>query len=133
MNWREEHTQCLHRKKDGTRCQLDTAPGDYVCGHHTIGLEDIFEDPMAVVAKFRLYFPKNHHPACDRKGQNDCDCPDRTFGELLGARLQASRNRKPAKDKVAPSNGSSGNARQDSIDSSLLQLDNGRRLVVGNA
>ena len=84
MNWREEHTQCLHRKKDGTRCQLDTAPGDYVCGHHTIGLEDIFEDPMAVVAKFRLYFPKNHHPACDRKGQNDCDCPDRTFGELLG-------------------------------------------------
>ena len=84
MNWREEHTQCLHRKKDGTRCQLDTAPGDYVCGHHTIGLEDIFEDPMAVVAKFRLYFPKNHHPACDRKGQNDCSCPDRTFGELLG-------------------------------------------------
>lgn len=92
MNWREEHTQCLHRKKDGTRCQLDTKPGDYVCGHHTIGLEDIFEDPMAVVAKFRLYFPKNHHPACDRKGQNDCDCPDRSFGELLGLAYKRAAN-----------------------------------------
>lgn len=88
MNWREEHTQCLHRKKDGTRCQLDTAPGDFACRHHTIAVNDFIEDPMAVIAKFRKYFPKNHHPACDRKGQNDCDCPDRTFGELAGLAYQ---------------------------------------------
>ena len=29
------------------------------------------------------YFPKHHHPACDRTGQNDCDCPDKTSGELF--------------------------------------------------
>ena len=67
MNQREEHTQCLHGKKDGTRCQLDTAPGDFACRHHTIAVNDFIEDPMAVIAKFRQYFPKNHHPACDRE------------------------------------------------------------------
>tara|TARA_Y100001973_G_C5181142_1_gene324975 strand:- start:232 stop:1440 length:1209 start_codon:yes stop_codon:yes gene_type:complete len=88
MNWRDEVTQCLHKKNDGTRCSLDTQPGEYACTHHTIGLDDYINDPMAVIAKFRLYFPKNHHPACDRKGQNDCDCPDRTFGELAGLAYQ---------------------------------------------
>ena len=29
------------------------------------------------------YFPKNHHPACDRTGQNDCDCPDKPIGQIL--------------------------------------------------
>ncbi len=40
------------------------------------------------------YFPKHHHPACDRTGQNDCDCPDKTSGELflesINKALQAS-------------------------------------------
>ena len=82
MKWENEFTQCLHKKKDGGRCQIDTEPGQYVCGHHSIGIDDYIEDPLKVIAKFRLYFPKNHHPACDRKGQNDCSCPERTLGEL---------------------------------------------------
>jgi hypothetical protein len=88
MNWKDDFTQCLHRKKDGTQCKIETSPEEYVCGHHTVGLDDYFADPIKVIAKFRLYFPKNHHPACDRKGQNDCSCPDRTLGELAGLAYQ---------------------------------------------
>ena len=29
------------------------------------------------------YFPKNHHPACDRTGQNDWNCPDKPIGQIL--------------------------------------------------
>ena len=105
MNWRED-TRNVYTAKDGTRCQLDTAPGDFVCRHHTIAVNDFIEDPMAVIARFRQYFPKNHHPACDRKGQNDCDCPDRTFGELAGLAYQRAAKNVAPTYTTPPSNGS---------------------------
>ena len=40
-------------------------------------------NPFLATGLFTQYFPKNHHPACDRTGQNDCDCPDKSVGQLL--------------------------------------------------
>ncbi len=88
MNWEEHTTRCIHIKRDGKRCSNECEAGKYVCEHHEIGLDDFVADPIKTVAMYRRYFPKDHNPACDRKGQNDCDCPDRGFGKLLGLTLQ---------------------------------------------
>ena len=88
MNWREDVTRCIHVKKDGNACKLDCIPGEYVCEHHCIGIDDFIVAPVHSIAMFRDYFPKNHNPACDRKGQNDCDCPERSFGQLSALTLK---------------------------------------------
>jgi len=38
--------------------------------------------PSRVAGIMKSRFPKRHHPACDRKGQNDCDCHTYSSGAL---------------------------------------------------
>ena len=100
VNWRTDWTQCDARKKDGTRCKIGSdpiyrpeellEPGVYLCEHHRYDLDSFIKGPLEVTEMYKRYFPKNHHPACDRKGQNDCDCPDRHEGVLLGLTLKRS-------------------------------------------
>jgi DNA primase catalytic subunit len=39
-------------------------------------------DPDYVAGLMKARYPKRHHPACDRKGQNDCDCHTYSSGAL---------------------------------------------------
>ncbi len=61
----------------------------YLCHHHNYDLKAMVEDWESCVDKFAHNFPKNHHPACDRKSQNDCDCPDFTRGAHAMMTLKA--------------------------------------------
>ena len=82
--WIERNTKCTAVKKDGHRCKLHAPKGDIRCEHHSFGIMSFLRNPFLAMGTYTAeYFPKNHHPACDRTGQNDCDCPDKTTGELL--------------------------------------------------
>lgn len=48
--------------------------GERFCEHHDIDLAAFAKNPGACVKITQSRFPKRHHPACDRKGENDCDC-----------------------------------------------------------
>jgi len=48
---------------------------------------------MQVVKDFSRYFPKEHHPACDRKGQNDCDCVDLPLATVTARALKRAFHR----------------------------------------
>jgi DNA primase catalytic subunit len=39
-------------------------------------------NPNYAASLMKARFPKRHHPACDRKGQNDCDCHTYSNGAL---------------------------------------------------
>ena len=70
-------------KKDGHRCKLTASAGDIRCEHHAFDMVSFLRNPLLATGLYTQYFPKNHHPACDRTGQNDCDCPDKTTAQLL--------------------------------------------------
>jgi DNA primase catalytic subunit len=100
VDWRTDFTQCIARKKDGARCRVGAdpldapedllPPGEALCEHHRYHVDAFIEDPLHVASMYQRYFPKEHHPACDRKGQNDCDCPDRDAGRMMGLALKRS-------------------------------------------
>ena len=50
---------------------------------NTIPLTWFRSTTTVMAAGLRASTSKHHHPACDRTGQNDCDCPDKTSGELF--------------------------------------------------
>ena len=70
-------------KKDGHRCKLTASAGDIRCEHHAFDMVSFLRNPFLATGLYTQYFPKNHHPACDRTVQNDCDCPDKTTAQLL--------------------------------------------------
>ena len=51
-----------------TRCKLHAGPDEVFCEHHAYDLALSFE-PLHVIGLYGKYFPKQHHPACDRKEQ----------------------------------------------------------------
>lgn len=81
--WITQNTKCTAIKKDGHRCKLVAKPGDIRCEHHAYEVMSFLRNPFLATGLYTQYFPKNHHPACDRTGQNDCDCEDKTVGQLL--------------------------------------------------
>ena len=81
--WTKRNTKCTAIKKDGHRCKIHAPPGDIRCEHHSFEVMSFLRNPFLATGLFTQYFPKNHHPACDRTGQNDCDCPDKSVGQLL--------------------------------------------------
>ena len=81
--WTTKNTKCTAVKKDGHRCKLTAKPGDIRCEHHAYEAMSFLRNPFLATGLYTQYFPKNHHPACDRTGQNDCDCPDKTTAQLL--------------------------------------------------
>jgi len=87
-DWRQDDTRCIARKKDGTQCKLEVGPGEMFCEHHNYDLRAFIRNPLEVVALYGRYFPKQHHPACDRKGANDCDCPNLPLASLFARTLR---------------------------------------------
>mgnify|MGYP001192140846 FL=1 len=86
--WEHNYTRCDATKKDGTRCKLEAKPGEVFCEHHAYDLRSFIRNPLNVISLFGKYFPKQHHPACDRKGANDCDCPALPLATLTARALR---------------------------------------------
>ena len=84
-HWKQRKTRCRAKKKDGVRCKMSADKGEYLCEHHDYDIRGIIRKPLRMITEYAKYFPKQHHPACDRKGKNDCDCPDLPL-LTLGAR-----------------------------------------------
>jgi DNA primase catalytic subunit len=82
MKWKNEITRCKAATSSGKRCKIDTNVGNYLCEHHKQDLIHYVKDPSYVVGLTKSRYPKRHHPACDRKGQNDCSCHTFSTGAL---------------------------------------------------
>ena len=81
--WLTKNTKCSAVKKDGHRCKLSAPAGEVRCEHHSYEVASFLRMPLIATGLYTQYFPKHHHPACDRTGQNDCACPDKTTAQLL--------------------------------------------------
>ena len=80
-HWKNKETRCKgKRERDGKRCKVRTPTGEYLCEHHKQDLPSFVKDPNSCIEIIQKRFPKRHHPACDRKGQNDCECPEYSRG-----------------------------------------------------
>jgi DNA primase catalytic subunit len=82
MKWKNEITRCKAATSSGKRCKIDTNVGNYLCEHHKQDLIHYVKDPSYVVGLTKSRYPKRHHPACDRKGQNNCSCHTFSAGAL---------------------------------------------------
>ena len=82
--------KCIHRNpRDRARCKMNVSSGEHFCHHHRYDINAVVKDFSACVDIFAKRFPKKHHPACDRKSQNDCDCPDLSRGAHAMMTLRA--------------------------------------------
>ncbi len=80
MSYLVKETRCRAKKPDGKRCKLHVQKGKYLCEHHETDLFSLFRDAESCVKIMTGRYPKQHHPACDRKGVNDCYCRDYSRG-----------------------------------------------------
>jgi len=89
-HWKDNETRCRANSNSGKRCKMNVAAGDYVCKHHAMDLAHFVLSPEKVVSLMKTRYPKRHHPACDRKGQNDCSCHNYSNGALAVMALRES-------------------------------------------
>lgn len=68
---------------------MKTPAGEYLCEHHKYDLAAMANDPQTCIEIMAERFPKRHHPACDRKGENDCECHDYSYGASAMITLKA--------------------------------------------
>ncbi len=79
--WKTQETRCISRNpRDRKQCKKQVIAGEYLCEHHKFDLAAMANDPSSCINIMAERFPKRHHPACDRKGENDCDCHDYSYG-----------------------------------------------------
>ena len=79
--WKTQETRCISRNpRDRKQCKIQVVAGNYLCEHHKFDLAAIANDPSSCIKIMTERFPKRHHPACDQKGENDCDCHDYSQG-----------------------------------------------------
>lgn len=89
-HWKVQETRCISRSpRDRARCKMKTPAGEYLCEHHKYDLAAMANDPKTCIEIMSDRFPKRHHPACDRKGENDCDCHDYSHGASAMITLKA--------------------------------------------
>ena len=89
-HWKDNETRCRGTANSGKRCKLTVPAGEYLCEHHAMDLVHFARDANYVTGLMKTRFPKRHHPACDRKGQNDCDCHTYSSGALTALALRES-------------------------------------------
>lgn len=89
-DWKIKETRCSATVSSGKRCKLTVQAGDYLCEHHAMDLPHFVQNPNYVAGLMKARFPKRHHPACDRKGQNDCSCHTFSNGALAVMSLRES-------------------------------------------
>lgn len=91
--WKQEITRCRGRKPDGKRCKVDDVEaGSKFCEHHDTDLDALFRDSERCIDIMSGRYPKRHHPACDRKGINDCECHTYTRGAQIMRTIQKAVN-----------------------------------------
>ena len=79
--WKTQETRCISRNpRDRKQCKIQVVAGNYLCEHHKFDLAAIANDPSSCIKIMTERFPKRHHPSCDQKGENDCDCHDYSQG-----------------------------------------------------
>lgn len=81
--WIKQETRCAGKKPDGKRCKLRVEAGVRFCEHHDTDLVALIKDANRCVEIMTGRYPKRHHPACDRKGINDCECHDYSRGAQM--------------------------------------------------
>ena len=87
--WKHDITRCQARKPDGKRCKVDDVkPGHKFCEHHDTDIVALFRQPEKCIEIMTGRYPKRHHPACDRKGINDCDCHTYSRGAQIMRTIQ---------------------------------------------
>jgi len=89
-HWKDNETRCRASSNSGKRCKVKVPAGDYLCEHHAMDLAHFVKDPSYVAGLMKTRYPKRHHPACDRKGQNDCECHAYSNGALAVMGLRES-------------------------------------------
>jgi len=89
-HWKVKETRCISRSpRDRARCKMKVSAGEYLCEHHKYDLAAMANDPQTCIKIMAERFPKRHHPACDRKGENDCECHDYSYGASAMITLKA--------------------------------------------
>ena len=87
-NKTSETKRCKGVKPDGKRCKVQVPLAGRLCEHHDTDLEAFVREPEKYVSLMTGRYPKIHHPACDRKGVNDCECPSYTGGAQVMKTIQ---------------------------------------------
>ena len=80
--------RCKGVKPDGKRCKIQVPLDGSLCEHHDTDLEAFVRNPEKCIEVMSGRYPKIHHPACDRKGVNDCECPSYTGGAQVMRTMQ---------------------------------------------
>ena len=86
--WKHDTTRCQGKKPDGRRCKVTVGPGHKLCEHHDTDIPALFRQPEKCVEILSGRYPKRHHPACDRKGINDCECHTYSRGAQVMRTIQ---------------------------------------------
>jgi len=86
--WKQDITRCQGKKPDGKRCKVEVEAGHKHCEHHDTDIPALFRQSEKCVEILSGRYPKRHHPACDRKGINDCDCHTYTRGAQVMRTVQ---------------------------------------------
>lgn len=87
-NQTSETKRCKGVKPDGKRCKIQVPLDGSLCEHHDTDLEAFVRNPEKCIKILSGRYPKIHHPACDRKGVNDCECPSYTGGAQVMRTMQ---------------------------------------------
>ena len=99
--WKVQETRCISRSpRDRSKCKIKTPAGEYLCEHHKYDLAAMANDPQTCIDILAERFPKRHHPACDRKGENDCDCHDYSRGASAMITLKAAFEQSKLQSKL---------------------------------
>ena len=89
-HWKVQETRCISRSpRDRARCKIRVPAGECFCEHHKYDLAAMANDLKSCIDIMAERFPKRHHPACDRKGANDCECHDYSRGASTMITLKA--------------------------------------------
>ena len=100
-HWKVQETRCISRSpRDRARCKMKTPAGEYLCEHHKYDLAAMANDPQTCIDIMAERFPKRHHPACDRKGENDCDCHDYSRGASAMITMKAAFEQSKLQSKL---------------------------------
>tara|TARA_B100000925_G_scaffold224677_1_gene173276 strand:+ start:12558 stop:13712 length:1155 start_codon:yes stop_codon:yes gene_type:complete len=75
-------TRCKYIRLDGKQCK-NKVVGEDKCEHHAFDFYYFMRNPIAVAKRYKRYWGKAHHPACDKKGTLLCDCPNISDGAIM--------------------------------------------------
>ena len=103
MTRKARETKCEFIKLDGKRCKSVPTEGEYLCEHHMHDFYYFVRNPIKTTKKYKRFWGKAHHPACDKKGTLLCDCPNIPDGALIAQALRRACLHSARRTKVVKS------------------------------